>query len=433
MAEAGACFVSRPPVSSLDDQALLGELRLLSAPEAGALHDGLAMVNFVLFVWLLADWLFRPWPAARCLLATGVEGNPTTQISVGVDELVEAARPLADAFASTHCAHDLLETLRATASQDVRVKHWLDRFHDFLARYGHRAPQELELSVPRWVDDPSMILELVRARLVAPAHEGVEERLRRLRKEREVRITAAVAAAPFWKRPLLRWLARGVAAYMPLREAPKHHAMQLFLRTRRAAMEIGRRLVERGICCAADEVFFLDLDEIQALLRAPAGAPPDDLRHLVIRRREELASFRVRKAPDFVRSDGVPVEEPEDVAAAGSTEERSLRGVGIGSGCGEGPVKVLHSPDPRQVKDGDVLVMEFADPGWTPLFPRAAAVVMEVGGTLSHAAVVARELGIPAVFGVKDATRLLKDGERVTVDGNEGRVHPWGAERGQVL
>jgi pyruvate,water dikinase len=153
----------------------------------------------------------------------------------------------------------------------------------------------------------------------------------------------------------------------------------------------------------------------------------------VIRRREELVSFHARKAPDFVRSDGVPVEEPEDAAAAGSIEDKSLRGVGIGSGCGEGPVKVLHNPDPRQAEDGDVLVMEFADPGWTPLFPRAAAVVMEVGGTLSHAAVVARELGIPAVFGVKDATKLLKDGDRVTVDGNEGRIYPEGSDGSQLL
>lgn len=91
-------------------------------------------------------------------------------------------------------------------------------------------------------------------------------------------------------------------------------------------------------------------------------------------------------------------------------------------GSGEGPVRVLRDPDPAALRKGDVLVVEFADPGWTPLFPRAAAVVMEVGGFLCHAAVVARELGVPAVFGVRDATRRLRDGEVVRVDGDGGEV-----------
>jgi pyruvate,water dikinase len=90
-------------------------------------------------------------------------------------------------------------------------------------------------------------------------------------------------------------------------------------------------------------------------------------------------------------------------------------------------VRVLREPDPRAMADGDVIVMRYADPGWTPLFPRAAAVVMEVGGVMCHAAVIARELGIPAVFGVSDATALLRDGERVVVDGTAGTVRREGA------
>jgi pyruvate,water dikinase len=87
-------------------------------------------------------------------------------------------------------------------------------------------------------------------------------------------------------------------------------------------------------------------------------------------------------------------------------------------------VRVLAEPDPAAMAEGDVIVLEFADPGWTPLFPRAAAVVMEVGGLMCHAAVVARELGIPAVFGIREATRLLRDGQQVIVDGENGTVTP---------
>jgi len=99
-----------------------------------------------------------------------------------------------------------------------------------------------------------------------------------------------------------------------------------------------------------------------------------------------------------------------------------LPGIAISGGRASGPVRILTQPDPRAMADGDIVVMEHADPGWTPLFPRAAGVVMEIGGLMCHAAVVARELGIPAVFGVKGATRILHDGQLITVDGSAGTI-----------
>jgi pyruvate,water dikinase len=118
----------------------------------------------------------------------------------------------------------------------------------------------------------------------------------------------------------------------------------------------------------------------------------------------------------------VPVPE-----AARAQDDGALHGSPVSGGSAGGPVRVLREPDPRAMADGDVIVMRYADPGWTPLFPRAAAVVMEVGGMMCHAAVIARELGLPAVFGVSGATSLLRDGERVVVDGSAGTVTREGA------
>ncbi|MBI3724026.1 hypothetical protein HY251_08755 [bacterium] len=122
-----------------------------------------------------------------------------------------------------------------------------------------------------------------------------------------------------------------------------------------------------------------------------------------------------------MRSDGVPVLPP---AAPADDAPGLLRGTGIGAGRASGPVRVLREPDPAALREGDVLVVSFADPGWTPLFPRAAAIVMEVGGSMCHAAVVAREMGIPSVFGVRRATELLVPGQRVLVDGVAGTGAP---------
>ncbi len=113
-------------------------------------------------------------------------------------------------------------------------------------------------------------------------------------------------------------------------------------------------------------------------------------------------------------------------------ESGVLHGTPVSAGSVSGPVRILREPDPRAMQDGDVIVVEFADPGWTPLFPRSAAVVMEVGGALCHAAVVAREMGIPAVFGVRNATHLLRDGRFVRVDGGAGTVSgEWRVESGE--
>jgi pyruvate,water dikinase len=187
---------------------------------------------------------------------------------------------------------------------------------------------------------------------------------------------------------------------------------------RLAARELGARLVRRGVIDARDDVFFLEWPELQALARG-AGAGPDH-RRLVRERRERFEHYVREKPPDIVRSDGVPVLEDAD----GPDADGVLRGTGASSGSATGPVRILREPDPAALAEGDVLVVEFADPGWTPLFPRARALVMEVGGIMCHAAVVSRELGIPAVFGVSGATRALKDDQVVIVDGDHGTVAP---------
>jgi pyruvate,water dikinase len=272
-----------------------------------------------------------------------------------------------------------------------------------------------------------MIVELVRAglRTTSPAQASVAARLERLARQRRAAVDAAAARASWHRRAWLRLLARMVELYMPLREAPKHHAMFVFQRMRLAALELGARLVTRGVIDAKDDVFFLEWAEVQEL--AQGRGTTHERRPRIGRRREAYARFRAERAPDFLRSDGVPVEEDEKPVEPGV-----LRGVGASAGRASGPVRVLSAPDPSAMSDGDVIVVEFADPGWTPLFPRARAVVMEVGGAMCHAAVIARELGIPAVFGVKGATRLLKDGECVIVDGDHGKV-TTGADRGAAF
>jgi rifampicin phosphotransferase len=413
--EAGRRVSLRPPVEQATDEGLLREMELLGAPECLPLRRGMQMLPVAFLFFAAAARLFRSHPKARRLLSAGIPDNPTTRISLDVDALVDAARPLAETFAAPLPTPLLLERLRATPEG----REWCAALTGVLARCGQRCANEFDIATPRWIEDPTFLVDLVRAGVAAPPGLRATERLERMAQERSQAVEEAAAGAPWWRRPLLRAAARRVAAYMPLREAPKHHTMFVFLRMRQAALEAGRRMVARGHLDAAEDVMFLERAELAA---AFGRAAPDDLRERVARRRIRHERHRAEKPPHFVRSDGVPVPEPEPEPGA----DGGWRGVGVSGGRVEGPVRVLRTPDPRAMSDGDVIVMEFADPGWTPLFPRAAAVVMEVGGAMCHAAVVARELGIPAVFGVAGATQGLRDGERVVVDGETGVVRAAG-------
>ncbi len=408
-----ATIARRPDVASLSNEALLREMRLLGEPECRPIARGQNAVVVSFLYYAAGEHAFRNHPEAHRLLTAGIPGNPTTAISLGIDELVEVARPLAAAFRETSTTADLLVRLELEPGGAA----WLGRFRDFLARFGQRCPGEFDLSAPRWSEDPSMILGLVRAGLASPPGERATDRLAREAERRKAAVAAAVAASPWWRRPMLRWIARQVELAWPLREAPKHYAMVVFQRMRAAILEMGSRLVKRGLIAARDDVLFLEWGEVQTLSRA--SGEEKDYRRLVLERRARHQRHVAQPAPDFVRSDGVPVI---DEAETSVPEDGVLRGSGVSGGRVSGPVRILRVPDPGAMADGDVIVMDFADPGWTPLFPRALGVVMEVGGTMCHAAVVARELGIPAVFGVAGATRLLADGRTVTVDGDQGTV-----------
>ena len=409
--ECGKDIARRPAVGSLDSEALLEETRLLDSPACDRFRKGQQASATGFLVYMAGERAFRRHPEAHRLLTAGVPGNPTTMISVGIDELADAAHDLADVFRTDPAGPELLQRLAGEA----RGRAWLARLEEFLQRFGHRCPGEFDIGAPRWSEDPTMILGLVRSRLDDPG-ERVADRLVRLWRERTRAVEAAAREAPFWRRGLLRLLARLVAVYMPLREAPKHFAMTAIARMRMAALELGRRLAESGQIDRREDVFFLESQEVRALVRG--DALPEEPRALIERRRARWSRQRAESAPDFVRSDGVPIVEATQEPDADGT----LTGTPASCGSAQGIVRILTEPDPLALAPGEVLVAAFADPGWTPLFPKAGALVMEVGGAMCHAAVVARELGIPAVFGVAGATHRLKNGQRVRVDGDRGKV-----------
>lgn len=281
----------------------------------------------------------------------------------------------------------------------------------FLAKWGHRAVAEIDLGLPRWSDDPTYVVGVVRNYLRLEDENAAPDALfARGAKEAEAMIETLARRA--WGRGwFVRFALRRTRLLAGLREYPKYLIITLFGLLRKRIEAAGAQLVSDGRLAAATDVFFLNFEE----MRSTQG----DLREIVARRREVYdREMRRRHIPRVLLSDGT---EPEAVHH-GAPVEGDLVGTPASAGTITGIARVVMDPVGAHLEPGEILVAPSTDPGWTPLFLTAGGLVMEMGGANSHGAVVAREYGIPAVVGVREAVTRIKTGERITVDGSTGAV-----------
>ncbi|MEU5672771.1 PEP/pyruvate-binding domain-containing protein [Micromonospora sp. NPDC047753] len=293
----------------------------------------------------------------------------------------------------------------------------------FLDVYGHRGVAEVDLGVPRWAEDPTPVFAAVANYLrVTDPQQGPDQRFQRAASAAETALEELVTRARR-RRPvrgrLAGFLLRRARSLAGLREAGKFAGLYPLRETRRQLLLIGADLHNHGLLEQPDDIMFLTLDEVHTAVHQGV-----DLRGTVTARRAvHRRELRRRTVPVALLSDGTDVET---VLPAASTGDGTLAGVGASAGRVTGPARVVHDPGTAHVEPGEVLVAATTDPGWTPLFLTAAALVTETGAIMAHGPTVAREYGIPAVICVPDATRTITTGQLVTVDGGAGTVTPHG-------
>jgi pyruvate,water dikinase len=291
----------------------------------------------------------------------------------------------------------------------------------FLSRYGHRAPdREIDLGLPRFDDDATYVVELVRGCMSTEDPGALLDRQREGLKQAATALERLVAAVHDRKGPprarLLRMVLMRMRELGGLRERPKFDLIRVLALGRESLRQVGLHLVAEHRLASSEDVFFLDPSD----LRAGLSRHTLDLSQRANQnRRQYERELRRRAVPRVLTSEGEALFGP---TPSGEEPADGLLGTGVSPGTHEGVVRVLESPVGAELRSGEVLVAATTDPGWTPLFLLAGALVMEVGGVISHGAIVAREYGIPAVANVPDATRLLRTGQRVRVDGSAGRV-----------
>jgi pyruvate,water dikinase len=309
---------------------------------------------------------------------------------------------------------DLLDRLRA----DPHAADFVAAFDDFLAAFGFHGVDELELSAPKWGTDPHHALQLVERLRHAP-----DERDPRLGAERltaaRVATTERVAAKMLGpKRRIFHLVVRNAALYAREREATKAALVCALFESRRALNELARR---HGI--DRDDIYLLVDAELELALADPTAF------EATIAERRQLRAELQRREPPFWFEGSIPQPSSwstrEDTASPQrpSSAVASLQGLGVSSGVVTGRARVILDPNDASALEADeILVAPQTDPAWTPLFLGAAGVIVEYGAIMSHAAIVARELGIPAVVGIEGATRAIPTGAGVTIDGTSGAV-----------
>ncbi len=346
----------------------------------------------------------------------GVPHNPTTEMDLSLWQL---ATDLFNDPASRRLLFELSATELAERFGSARLSATMQRgVAAFLKEYGCRTSGEIDFGVPRWSDDPQPLFVTL-ASYARSVESGSDARAHfdQAKREAERHIDELADRLPpqkFIRKFLVRQLLHNARELRGLRELPKFQLMKGFAILRSQLVLIGEDLRRSGKLDDAEDIMFLNPEEIRNALGNWNPAAIVAQRRAVYQR-----ECKRRHIPAVVISDGTIPELPQ---AATSGDDECLQGLAAAAGTVTGRARVVHDPDTAQILAGEILVCPSTDPGWTPLFLTASALVTETGGMTSHGTTVAREYGIPAVVGVINATRRIGNGQTITVNGSHGTI-----------
>ncbi len=351
-------------------------------------------------------------------LRRGFTGNLVVEQGISLFRL---AKLLAKRLDCPDLEDNNIEGLAERIEKREMPAEFLSEWDAFQRRFGCRGPQEMDVASPRYADDPTLALQQMSFMTVDEAGFDPELAHQRNVEERRRAYEELLRRSGWLRRALLQRVHRLIELFGGTRDTPKYHAVLLTYAIRKRALIEGKRLVNEGRLDAAEDVFDLTFRDLEAAARDPV-LDLGRLRTERTRFAKQLAA-QVTEFPQVIDSRGRILRPPP---RAGNPGE--LLGMAVSPGVVTGPVKVLRNPRDKRVEKGDVLVAYTTDPGWTPLFVNAAAIVLEVGGTLQHGAVIAREYGKPCVVGIDRVVSKLRDGQTVEVDGTAGVIRLLGED-----
>ncbi|HEX5198336.1 MAG TPA: rifamycin-inactivating phosphotransferase [Actinoplanes sp.] len=365
--------------------------------------------------WWLNDHL-REWLGeknAADTLTLSAPDNITSEMGLALLDVADAIRPYPEVVAFLEGVADdgfLEELPKLAGGAEAR-----DAIEDYLGKYGMRCAGEIDITRPRWSERPTTLVPLIldNIRLFEPgaATRRFEEGRRAAEKKRQ-EVLERLRSLPGGDQKAeetVRMIER-LRTFTGYREYPKYDIVSRYFVYKQALLAEAERLVAGGLLAEKEDIFYLTFDELRTG-RPDAG--------LIRRRNEEFRSYQALTPPRVLTSEGEVLDGAyrRDDAPAGA-----LVGLPVSAGVVEGRARVIHDMAEADLEAGDILVTAYTDPSWSPLFVAIAGLVTEVGGQMTHGAVIAREYGLPAVVGVAGATRSIADGQRIRVHGSDGYV-----------
>jgi pyruvate,water dikinase len=368
--------------------------------------------------WLneqLQEWLGEK--NAADTLTLSAPNNVTSEMGLALLDVADVIRPHPEVVAFLQDFEDegfLDELAKLPGGQEAR-----DAIRAYLDRYGMRCVGEIDITRPRWSERPTTLVPVIldNVRNFGPgARKRRFEQGRQEAEKMEQDVLERLRALPDGERKAeeTKRMIDRVRTFIGYREYPKYAIVSRYFVYKQALLEEAERLVQAHVLGEPEDIFYLTFQELHEVVRTNQM---DD--QLIRRRKVEFGSAQALTPPRVLTSDGEGIAgsyRRDDVPAG------ALVGLPVSAGTVEGRARVILDMAEANLGADDILVTAFTDPSWTPVFVAIKGLVTEVGGMMTHGAVIAREYGLPAVVGVEHATRLIRDGQRIRVHGTDGYV-----------
>ena len=388
--------------------------KILFDPQSSALF--MSAINAT--SWInekMNEWLGEK--NAADTLSQSVPNNITSEMGLALLDVADVIRPypeVIDFLQHVQDDHFLDELVKFEGGQEAR-----DAIYDFLSKYGMRCAGEIDVTRTRWSEKPTTLVPMILGNIKnfepQAGHRKFEQgRREALEKEQELIDRLKQLPDGEQKAEETKRMIDLIRNFIGYREYPKYGMVNRYFIYKLALLKEAERLVQTGVIHDKEDIYYLTFEELHEVVRT------NQLDAQIINKRKEDYKFYEKLTPPrVITSDGEIITgtyKREHVPA------NAIVGLPVSSGVIEGRARVIFNMEDADLEEGDILVTSFTDPGWTPLFVSIKGLVTEVGGLMTHGAVIAREYGLPAVVGVEHATKLIKDGQRIRVHGTEGYI-----------
>ncbi|MGN4407053.1 phosphoenolpyruvate synthase [Bacillus cereus group sp. MYBK59-1] len=354
---------------------------------------------------------------AADVLSQSVQHNITSEMGLALLDVADVIRPYPEVIAYLQHVEDdsfLDELIQFKGGEKVR-----DAIDAFLNKYGMRCSGEIDITKTRWSEQPAtiipMILNHIRDFEYGASKRKFEEGLQEaLKKEKELLERLQHLPDGEQKVEETKRMICNLRNFIGYREYPKYGMIHRYFIYKQALLKEAEKLVQNNVLDEIEDIYYLTFEELHEVVRT------NKLDYKIIHKQKNAYKLYEKLTPPrVITSDGEIITgkyKRENLPA------EAIVGLPVSSGVVEGRARVILNMEDANLEDGDILVTAFTDPGWTPLFVSIKGLVTEVGGLMTHGAVIAREYGLPAVVGVENATKLIKDGQRIRVHGTEGYI-----------